>query len=695
MYSIDDVAKTDKDIADLIEAELARQNSHIELIASENWVSKAVMAAMGSPLTNKYAEGYPGKRFYGGCSCVDEVEALAIERAKELFGCEYANVQPHSGAQANMAVFFAMLQTGDTVMGMNLDHGGHLTHGSPANMSGTYFKPVYYGVNDDGVIDYEEVRRIAIENKPKLIVAGASAYARVIDFKKFREIADEVGAYLMVDMAHIAGLVAGGQHPSPIPYADVVTTTTHKTLRGPRGGLILSSAENAKKFNFNKAVFPGIQGGPLMHVIAAKAVCFKEALQPEFKDYAKMIVENAQALCKGLQKRGIDIVSGGTDNHLMLVDLRSLGVTGKQMENLLDEVNITCNKNAIPNDPQSPFVTSGVRLGTAAVTSRGMKPEDMDKIAEAIAMTLKEEGSQEKAKAIVKELTDKYPQTNHCSCLPVAFCTESIAFFHKSLDCKSGKLFKSTQISKVCNDCLIIFLFQEFLKSDLNLSLNCYMTFKFFRISSLKKNIIFAVVFIYQRIYITFSYIFYIISNLIYRISINFPSEFDLCFYFITFCNSYVSHVICYTTYADMAALHDTNCSTHPGCQTLLDLFVCPVSCNDFSLDSHAGYHMAKLTAAVCGLVLIHKVHINGIIGDFHIELCMKMAQRFAILFKAKDPGFCRGKCVHPRDHAGTVFICIGIIKGFTDQLICDQRWFPYNLKRKYTGFIQFLYDDL
>ena len=409
MYSIDDVAKTDKDIAELIEAELARQNSHIELIASENWVSKAVMAAMGSPLTNKYAEGYPGKRFYGGCSCVDEVETLAIERAKELFGCEYANVQPHSGAQANMAVFFAMLQPGDTVMGMNLDHGGHLTHGSPANMSGTYFKPVYYGVNDDGVIDYEEVRRIAIENKPKLIVAGASAYARIIDFKKFREIADEVGAYLMVDMAHIAGLVAGGQHPSPIPYADVVTTTTHKTLRGPRGGLILSSAENAKKFNFNKAVFPGIQGGPLMHVIAAKAVCFKEALQPEFKDYAKMVVENAQALCKGLQKRGIDIVSGGTDNHLMLVDLRSLGVTGKQMENLLDEVNITCNKNAIPNDPQSPFVTSGVRLGTAAVTSRGMKPEDMDKIAEAIAMTLKEEGSQEKAKAIVKELTDKYP----------------------------------------------------------------------------------------------------------------------------------------------------------------------------------------------------------------------------------------------------------------------------------------------
>ena len=410
MYSIDDVAKTDKDIADLIEAELARQNSHIELIASENWVSKAVMAAMGSPLTNKYAEGYPGKRFYGGCSCVDEVEALAIERAKELFGCEYANVQPHSGAQANMAVFFAMLQPGDTVMGMNLNHGGHLTHGSPANMSGTYFKPVYYGVNDDGVIDYEEVRRIAIENKPKLIVAGASAYARVIDFKKFREIADEVGAYLMVDMAHIAGLVAGGQHPSPIPYADVVTTTTHKTLRGPRGGLILSSAENAKRFNFNKAVFPGIQGGPLMHVIAAKAVCFKEALQPEFKDYAKMIVENAQALCKGLQKRGIDIVSGGTDNHLMLVDLRSLGVTGKQMENLLDDVNITCNKNTIPNDPKSPFVTSGVRLGTPAVTSRGLNTADMDQIAEAIAMMIKEgEPAADKAKAIVKSLTEKYP----------------------------------------------------------------------------------------------------------------------------------------------------------------------------------------------------------------------------------------------------------------------------------------------
>lgn len=409
MYSLDEIRKTDSEIADLIESEVARQNSHIELIASENWVSKAVMAAMGSPLTNKYAEGYPGKRFYGGCGCVDEVEKLAIERAKKLFGCEYANVQPHSGAQANMAVFFAMLEPGDTVLGMNLNHGGHLTHGSPANMSGTYFHAVSYGVNDDGVLDYEEVRRIAKECKPKLIVAGASAYARTIDFKKFREIADEVGAYLMVDMAHIAGLVATGQHPSPIPYADVTTTTTHKTLRGPRGGLILSSEENAKKFNFNKAVFPGIQGGPLMHVIAAKAVCFKEALEPEFQEYGRRIVENSKALCEGLKKRGIDIVSGGTDNHLMLVDLRNLNVTGKQMENLLDAVNITCNKNAIPNDPQSPFVTSGVRLGTPAVTSRGMKPEDMDRIAEAIALVLTQKERQEEAKAIVRELTEKYP----------------------------------------------------------------------------------------------------------------------------------------------------------------------------------------------------------------------------------------------------------------------------------------------
>lgn len=410
MYGFEEIEKVDKEIADCIKAEVERQNSHIELIASENWVSKAVMASMGSPLTNKYAEGYPGKRFYGGCVCVDEVERLAIERAKKLFGCEYANVQPHSGAQANMAVFYAMLKPGDTVLGMDLNHGGHLTHGSAANMSGNYFHAVSYGVNDEGVIDYEEVRRIAKECKPKLIVAGASAYARIIDFKKFREIADEVGAYLMVDMAHIAGLVATGQHPSPIPYADVTTTTTHKTLRGPRGGLILSSEENAKKFNFNKAVFPGIQGGPLMHVIAAKAVCFKEALEPEFQEYGKRVVENAKALCEGLKKRGVDIVSGGTDNHLMLVDLRSLGVTGKEMESLLDEVNITCNKNAIPNDPQSPFVTSGVRLGTAAVTSRGMNVEDMDmdKIAEAISVMLKER-DKEKASSIVKELTEKYP----------------------------------------------------------------------------------------------------------------------------------------------------------------------------------------------------------------------------------------------------------------------------------------------
>ena len=409
MYSIEDIDVVDKEIADLIRAEVARQNSHIELIASENWVSKAVMAAMGSPLTNKYAEGYPGKRFYGGCVCVDEVETLAIERAKKLFGCEYANVQPHSGAQANMAVFFAILKPGDTVLGMNLNHGGHLTHGSAANMSGSYYNAVNYGVNDDGVIDYEEVRRIAKECSPKLIVAGASAYARIIDFKKFREIADEVGAYLMVDMAHIAGLVATGQHPSPIPYADVVTTTTHKTLRGPRGGLILSSAANAKKFNLNKAVFPGVQGGPLMQVIAAKAVCFQEALQSDFQEYGKRIVENSKALCEGLKKRGVDIVSGGTDNHLMLVDLRSIGVTGKEMENLLDEVNITCNKNAIPNDPESPFVTSGVRLGTAAVTSRGMQPEDMDLIADAIAMTLKSRDRKEEARSIVKGLTEKYP----------------------------------------------------------------------------------------------------------------------------------------------------------------------------------------------------------------------------------------------------------------------------------------------
>lgn len=409
MYSFDEIQAVDSEVASAIRQEIDRQNSHIELIASENWVSKAVMAAMGSPLTNKYAEGYPGKRYYGGCECVDIVEELAKQRACELFGCEYVNVQPHSGAQANMAVFFAMLKPGDTVMGMNLAHGGHLSHGSPANFSGAYFNIVPYGVNDDGVIDYEEVRRIALEAKPKLIVAGASAYARIIDFKRFREIADEVGAYLMVDIAHIAGLVAAGVHPSPIPYAHVTTTTTHKTLRGPRGGMIMSSNEIAKQFNFNKAVFPGIQGGPLMHVIAAKAVCFKEALQPEYKVYQENIVKNSKALCAGLMSRGINIVSGGTDNHLMLVDLRGTGITGKAMEKLLDDANITCNKNAVPNDPESPFVTSGVRLGTAAVTSRGMNEADMDRIAEAIALMVQSADNKEKAMAIVKELTDKYP----------------------------------------------------------------------------------------------------------------------------------------------------------------------------------------------------------------------------------------------------------------------------------------------
>ena len=410
MYSLDEVKSIDPEIAQAIEDEMARQNSHIELIASENWVSKAVMAAMGSPLTNKYAEGYPGKRYYGGCECVDEVERLAIERAKEVFGCTYANVQPHSGAQANMAVFFAMLEPGDKVMGMNLAHGGHLTHGSPANLSGKYFEIHPYGVNDDGFIDYEEVRRIAKECRPKLIVAGASAYARVIDFKKFREIADEVGAYLMVDMAHIAGLVAAGVHPSPIPYAHVTTTTTHKTLRGPRGGMILSDEETAKKFNFNKAVFPGIQGGPLMHVIAAKAVCLKECQTEEYKEYQRNIVKNAKALCKGLMDRGIRIVSGGTDNHLMLVDLTNLEISGKEAENLLDLANITANKNTIPNDPRSAFVTSGVRLGTAAVTSRGLNEADMDVIAEAVAMMLKEgETAAPKAGAMIMELTERYP----------------------------------------------------------------------------------------------------------------------------------------------------------------------------------------------------------------------------------------------------------------------------------------------
>ena len=407
---MENLKKVDMEVAQAIENELDRQNSHIELIASENWVSKAVMEAMGTVMTNKYAEGYPGKRYYGGCDCVDVVEELARERAKELFGCEYVNVQPHSGAQANMAVQFAMLSPGDTVMGMNLDHGGHLSHGSPANFSGTYFNIVPYGVNDDGFIDYDEVMKIAMECKPKMIIAGASAYARTIDFKKFREIADAVGALLMVDIAHIAGLVATGLHPSPIPYADVVTTTTHKTLRGPRGGMIMASQEVADKYNFNKAVFPGIQGGPLMHVIAAKAVCFKEALDPAFKVYQQGVIDNAQALCKGLMDRDIKIVSGGTDNHLMLVDLTPYELTGKAMEKLLDAAHITCNKNTIPNDPKSPFVTSGLRLGTPAVTSRGMNTEDMDKIAEAIAMLIKEgESAIDKARAIVDELTNKYP----------------------------------------------------------------------------------------------------------------------------------------------------------------------------------------------------------------------------------------------------------------------------------------------
>ena len=410
MFSFDEVKSFDAEVAAAMEQELERQRTHIELIASENLVSKAVMAAMGSHLTNKYAEGYSGKRYYGGCEYVDIVETLAIERAKELFGCGYANVQPHSGAQANLAAFFAMVKPGDTVMGMNLAHGGHLTHGSPVNISGSYFNIVPYGVNDDGFIDYDELRRIALESKPKLIVAGASAYAREIDFKKFREVADEVGAYLMVDMAHIAGLVAAGLHMNPVPYADVVTTTTHKTLRGPRGGMILCSEENAKKFNFNKAVFPGIQGGPLMHVIAAKAVCFKEALDDSFKVYMQGVKDNAQALSKGLTDIGFKIVSGGTDNHLMLVDLTPMNVTGKECEKLLDAANITCNKNTIPNDPASPFVTSGIRLGTPAVTSRGMNTADMEVIAEAISLLVKDvETNKGEAMKLVKELTDKYP----------------------------------------------------------------------------------------------------------------------------------------------------------------------------------------------------------------------------------------------------------------------------------------------
>ncbi len=408
MYSFDEIANFDPEIAQAMTDEINRQDHNIELIASENIVSKAVMAAMGSPLTNKYAEGYPGKRYYGGCEYVDVVEDLARERAKKLFGCEYVNVQPHSGAQANMAVFFAILQPGDTFMGMNLAHGGHLTHGSPVNMSGKYFNVVPYGVNDDGFIDYDEVLRIAKECKPKMIVAGASAYARAIDFKRFREIADEVGAVLMVDMAHIAGLVAAGLHESPIPYAHVTTTTTHKTLRGPRGGMILSSNEVNEKYNFNKAVFPGIQGGPLMHVIAGKAVCLKEALTDEYKEYQKQVVKNAACLAQALTERGFKIVSGGTDNHLMLVDLQNLDLTGKEVEKLLDSVHITANKNTVPNDPKSPFVTSGIRLGTPAITTRGAKEDDMIVIADAIKAAVIDKDN-DKAMALIKNITDKYP----------------------------------------------------------------------------------------------------------------------------------------------------------------------------------------------------------------------------------------------------------------------------------------------
>ena len=410
MYSIEEVRMTDPEIAAAIEKEVQRQNDHIELIASENWTSKAVMAAMGSPLTNKYAEGYSGKRYYGGCAVIDEIETLAIERAKELFGCDYANVQPHSGAQANLAVEFAILKPGDTLMGMNLNQGGHLTHGSAANISGSYFNIVPYGVDENGFIDYDELRKIAIEHKPKLIIAGASAYGRTIDFAKFREAADACGAVLMADIAHIAGLVAAGLHPSPFPYADVVTTTTHKTLRGPRGGMILANAEAAKKYNFNKAIFPGSQGGPLEHVIAAKAVCFKEALDPSFKVYAQNVIDNAKALCDGLQARDIDIVSGGTDNHLMLVDLTRYDLTGKEVEKWLDEACITANKNTIPNEKRSPFVTSGIRLGSPAATTRGLNTEDFDRVAEAISIVIKKrEAGIEEARAIIKTITDKYP----------------------------------------------------------------------------------------------------------------------------------------------------------------------------------------------------------------------------------------------------------------------------------------------
>ena len=400
----------DKEIGEAIKAECGRQRRNLELIASENIVSEPVMAAMGTVLTNKYAEGYSGKRYYGGCEFVDVVETIAIERAKKLFGCDYVNVQPHSGAQANMAVFVAMLKPGDTVMGMNLDHGGHLTHGSPVNFSGLYFNIVPYGVNEEGYIDYDKLEETAAASKPKLIIAGASAYCRTIDFKRFREVADKVGAYLMVDMAHIAGLVAAGLHPSPIPYADVVTTTTHKTLRGPRGGMILANQAAADKFNFNKAIFPGIQGGPLEHVIAAKAICFGEALKPEFKAYQEQVVKNAAALAAALKKQGFSILTGGTDNHLMLVDLRGMDVSGKELQNRCDQVYITLNKNTVPNDPRSPFVTSGVRIGTPAVTSRGLKEEDMEKIAECIWLAATDfEAKADYIRGEVDKICGKYP----------------------------------------------------------------------------------------------------------------------------------------------------------------------------------------------------------------------------------------------------------------------------------------------
>ena len=400
----------DPEVGKAIEQEAARQRRNLELIASENIVSEPVMMAMGTVLTNKYAEGYSGKRYYGGCQYIDVVETIAIERAKKLFGCEYANVQPHSGAQANMAVFLAMLKPGDTVLSMSLDHGGHLSHGSPVNFSGLYFNIVSYGVNDEGYLDYDQVERLAVEHKPKLILAGASAYAREIDFKKFREIADKVGAYLMVDMAHIAGLVAAGEHMSPIPYADVVTTTTHKTLRGPRGGMILASKEAADKFNFNKAIFPGTQGGPLEHVIAAKAVCLGEALKPEFTEYQKQVRKNAKALAAALVERGFKLLTGGTDNHLMLVDLRGMDISGKELQNRCDEVFITLNKNTVPNEPRSPFVTSGVRIGTPAVTTRGLKEEDMPKIAECIWLAATDfESKADYIRGEVTKLCEKYP----------------------------------------------------------------------------------------------------------------------------------------------------------------------------------------------------------------------------------------------------------------------------------------------